>query len=176
MPKTRAQKAEIVSSIADQFRGMKGAVFTSVAGYTMEDADKLRAKGREAGVKSFVAKKTLLERALKEAGVEVDISGLEGSILTSVGAEDEVSAAKLMASFIKEKKDTPMQLVGGILEGKLMDAASVKTLAKLPGKQELLGQLVGTLNAPISGFVNVLAGNLRGLVTVLGAIKEKKTA
>lgn len=176
MPKTRAQKAEIVSNIANQFRGMKAAVFTSVAGYTMEDADKLRAKGREVGVKSFVAKKTLLERALKEAGVEVDISGLDGSILTSVGSTDEVSGAKLIAAFLKERKDNPMKMVGGILEGKLMDAASVNTLAKLPGKQELLGQLVWTLNAPVSGFVNVLAGNLRGLVTVLGAIKDQKTA
>jgi large subunit ribosomal protein L10 len=176
MPKTRAQKAEIVSGIAHQFRGMKGAVFTSVAGYTMEDADNLRAKGREVGVKSFVAKKTLLERALKEAGVEADIGGLEGSILTSVGAQDEVSAAKLVAAFLKGKKDTPMQMVGGILEGRLVDAASVKTLAQLPGKQELLAQLVGTLNAPVSGFVNVLAGNLRGLVTVLGAIKDQKAA
>ncbi len=176
MPKTRAQKQEIISDIANQFRGMKAAVFTSVGGYTMEDADKLRAKGREVGVKSFVAKKTLLERALKEAGVEVDISGLEGSILTSVGSSDEVSGAKLIASFLKDRKDTPMKMVGGILEGKLMDAKSVNTLSKLPGKKELLGQLVGTLNAPVSGFVNVLAGNLRGLVTVLGAIKDQKAA
>ncbi len=174
MPKTRSQKQEIISGIANQFRGMKAAVFTSVGGYTMEDADALRAKGREVGVKSFVAKKTLLERALKEAGVEVDISGLEGSILTSVGSSDEVSGAKLIASFLKERKDTPMKMVGGILEGKLMDAKSVVTLSKLPGKKELLGQLVGTLNAPVSGFVNVLAGNLRGLVTVLGAIEKQK--
>jgi large subunit ribosomal protein L10 len=67
-----------------------------------------------------------------------------------------------------------MQLVAGILEGKFVNAEAVNRLAALPTKQQLLGQLVGTLNAPVSGFVNVLAGNLRGLVTVLGAIKEKK--
>lgn len=174
MPKTRAQKQEIITKIADDFRAMKAAVFTSIGGYTMEDADSLRAKGKEQGVKSFVAKKTLLERALKEAGFDVNIDGLEGSILTSVGFNDEVSAAKLMADFGKKRE--AIQLVGGILEGKLMDAKAVKTLATLPSKQQLLGQLVGTLNAPVSGFVNVLAGNLRGLVTVLGAIKDKKTA
>lgn len=176
MPKTRAQKQEIISGIADQFRQMKSAVFTAIGGYTMEDADKLRAKGREAGVKSFVAKKSLLERALKEAGVNVDISGLDGSILTSVAFNDEVGAAKLVSDFLKTKKDTPMKMVGGILEGNLLDSAAVKTLASLPSKQELLGKLVWTLNAPASGFVNVLAANIRGLVTVLGAIKEKKTA
>ncbi len=174
MPKTRAQKQEIISEIANHFRTMKAAVFTSIGGYTMEDADSLRAKGKEQGIKSFVAKKTLLERALKEAGLDVNIEGLEGSILTTVGFNDEVSAAKLMAEF--GKKRDAIQMIGGILEGKLMDAKAVKTLATLPSKQQLLGQLVGTLNAPITGFVNVLAGNLRGLVTVLGAIKEKKTA
>ncbi len=176
MPKTRAQKQEIISELADSFKRMKSAVFTSVGGYTMEDADNLRAKGREAGVKSFVAKRTLLERSLKEAGLTVDTSALQGSILTSLSFEDEVSGAKMIAAFLKTRKDTPMKMVGGILEGKLMDAKSVNTLSALPGKQELLTQLVWTLNAPVSGFVNVLAGNIRGLVTVLGAIKEKKTA
>ncbi|NBS41714.1 50S ribosomal protein L10 [bacterium] len=176
MPKTRAQKQEIISELADNFKRMKSAVFTSVEGYTMEDADNLRAKGRAAGVKSFVAKRTLLERSLKEAGLTIDTSALHGSILTSLSFEDEVSGAKLVASFLKERKDNPMKMVGGILEGKLMDAKSINTLAKLPGKQELLTQLVWTLNAPASGFVNVLAANIRGLVTVLNAVKEKKTA
>ncbi len=69
-----------------------------------------------------------------------------------------------------------MQLLGGVLEGKLIDAQGVNRLAALPSKQQLLGQLVGTLNAPVSGFVNVLAGNIRGLVTVMSAIKDKKNA
>ena len=176
MPKTRAQKQEVITGIADQFRKMKSAVFTNVGGYTMEDADSLRAKGREVGVKSFVAKKSLLVRALKEAGLNVDMTGIEGSILTSVAYDDEVGAAKMIAEFLKPRKNSPMKMVGGILEGSLIDSAAVNTLAKLPGKQELLGQLVWTLNAPVSGFVNVLAGNIRGLVTVLGAIQEKKTA
>ena len=61
-----------------------------------------------------------------------------------------------------------------MLEGAFISAEKVEALAKLPGKKQLLGQLVGTLNAPISGFVNVLAGNLRGLVNILNAVKEKK--
>ena len=69
-----------------------------------------------------------------------------------------------------------MKVLAGLLDGQLMSVEQVKALAKLPSKKELIGQLVGTLGAPISGFVNVLAGNLRGLVTVLGAIKDAKTA
>jgi large subunit ribosomal protein L10 len=67
-------------------------------------------------------------------------------------------------------------LVAGVLENHLIGTADVKRVADLPSKEQLLGMLVRTLNATPTGFVNVLAGNLRGLVNVLGAVKEKKTA
>lgn len=175
MPKTRAQKAEIVSKAADRFKSMKAAAFSSVSGYTMTQADELREKAREANVDVFVMKKTLLKLAAKEAGLpELSSDMLEGSVLTAVAYGDEVAAAKLLKEI--SKTNEAMSLLGGILEGKLVDAEGVKRLAALPSKQQLLGQLVGTLNAPVSGFVNVLAGNLRGLVTVLGAVKDKKSA
>lgn len=171
MPKTRAQKAEIVAKVADRFKRMKAVAFSSVSGYTMAQADTLRDKAREANVDVFVAKKTLLKLAAKEAGLPT-LENLDGSVLTAVAYGDEVSAAKLLKELGKDNE--AMSLLGGILEGKLVDAEGVKRLAALPSKQQLLGQLVGTLNAPVSGFVNVLAGNIRGLVTVMNAIKEKK--
>jgi len=67
-----------------------------------------------------------------------------------------------------------VSFLGGILEGKFLSKEEVLALAKLPSKQELYAKVVGSLNAPISGFVNVLAGNIRGLVNVLKAIEEKK--
>ena len=174
MPKTRAQKAEIVAKVADKLKRMKAAAFSQISGYTMADADKLRADAAEKNVDVFVTKRTLLALAAKEAGLEgLDTKGMEGSILTAVSYDDEVSAAKLLKDLAKSK-DT-IKLTAGILEGKLVTAAEVTALAALPSKQELLGKLVGTLNAPVSGLVNVLAGNLRGLVTVLGAIKEQKS-
>lgn len=181
MPKTRAQKAEIVAKVADRLKRMKAAAFSQVSGYTMEDADKLRTKAAEQNVEVFITKRTLLALAAKEAGISgMDTEGMDGSILTAVGYADEVSAAKLLKELATSKKlenkDKPatMLLVAGILEGKFVDTDAVNRLASLPTKQQLLGQLVGTLNAPVSGFVNVLAGNMRGLVTVLGAIKDKK--
>ncbi len=181
MPKTKAQKAEIVAKVADRLKRMKAAAFSQVSGYTMADADKLRVKAAEQNVEVFITKRTLLALAAKEAGIEgMDANGMEGSILTAVGYADEVSAAKLLKELATSKKfeskdkSLTMQLVAGILEGRFVNAEEVGRLADLPSRQQLLGQLVGTLNAPVSGFVNVLAGNLRGLVTVLGAIKEKK--
>jgi len=86
---------------------------------------------------------------------------------------DEIAAAKTIQNF--SKKNEGMVILGGLLDQNFVDAATVKRLAMLPGKQELLGQLVRTIQAPVSGFVNVLAANLRGLVQVLQAIKQSKT-
>ncbi len=79
---------------------------------------------------------------------------------------------KLVKGFSKKHEDIEFQ--GGILEGQIIDIEELKKLADLPSREELLAKVVGSLNAPISGFVNVLAGNLRGLVNVLNAIKDNK--
>ncbi|HBK34300.1 TPA: 50S ribosomal protein L10 [Candidatus Uhrbacteria bacterium] len=172
MSKTREQKQQMIDDLAGKFGKMKSAVFTAVSGYTMEDADALRRKGRDQGVELMVTKKTLLLRALKDVGIEVDEHILEGSILTAVGLRDEVAPAKLIHEFFKDRES--VRMVGGILEGKSVDASSVIQLAKLPSKQELLAKVVGSLNAPVSGFVRVLSGNLRGFLYALQAIKDQK--
>ncbi len=173
MPKTRAEKELIIDDLSKKLASMKAAVFTSVSGYTMDDANDLRSKGREQGVELLVAKKTLLIRALEANGFTVGKDDLQGSILTSFGFDDEVSAAKLMAEYAEDRDG--IKLVGGILEGKFVDSAAVMQLSTLPSKEELLAKLVGSINAPVSGFVNVLAGNLRSLVHVLSAVKEAKS-
>jgi large subunit ribosomal protein L10 len=172
MPKTRQEKEAIVAELADKLARMKTVVFTSVSGYTMDDANNLRQKGSEQGVELLVAKKTLLVRALEANGHKVGKNDLEGSILTSLGYNDEVAAAKLMAEFAKDRDD--ITLVGGILEGEFVGTEAIKQLATLPSREELLAKVVGSINAPVSGFVNVLAGNLRNFVYVLNAVKESK--
>ena len=163
----------MVAEYVDNLKRMKAAAIVSIFGYTMSDADILRQKGREAGVEFKVAKKTLIKKAIETAGVQgVDPLTMEGSLLWGFGYQDEVTPAKLLAELVKSKET--IQFVGGILEGTFIGPSEVVRLAKLPSKEQLLGQLVGTLNAPVSGFVNVLAGNLRGLVGVLSAIKEQK--
>ena len=172
MAMTKQQKEEIVNQLVDKLDRIKSVVFTSVSGYTMEDADDLRSKGREQGVELSITKKTLLLRALEKNGITLDKTQLSGSVLTSFGFDDEVSPAKIMAEYAKDHEGT--ELIGGILEGKYVEAEAVKALSKLLGKQELLSKLVGSLNAPMSGLVNVLSGNSRKLVYVLKAIQEAK--
>ena len=175
MAKSRAQKKDILENVVNKFKTMKSAAFTSISGFTMAQADELRGRAKEQGVEIFITKKTLLAIAAKEAGLEdVDPQSFEGSILTAVSYDDEVSAAKVLKDFSKENE--AFVFAAGVLDGKGLSAEEVSQLASLPSKEELLSKLVGTLNAPISGFATVLAGNLRGLVTVLDAIKEQKPA
>jgi large subunit ribosomal protein L10 len=138
----------------------------------VKDMTQLRRDLRAEGVDLQVLKKTLMNRALKEAGIEMDAKVLEGQVAIAISSRDEVAAAKIIAKLAKVNEN--LKIVGGILGTKELSTAEVNALAKLPSKEELLSKLVGTLNAPVSGFVNVLAGNMRGFVTALQAIADKK--
>ena len=174
MPKSKIQKGEIMRNLTSRIKKSKSIVFAGFNALGVKDNEALRSKLRAESGEYYVAKKTLLERALKEQGIEnLDTKSLEGKLAVIFSYEDEVSPAKVVDAFRKDKEDK-IFFLGGILEGKLLSKTEVEALAKLPSKVELLSRLVGTLNAPVSGFVNVLAGNLRGLVTVLKAIEEKK--
>jgi len=173
MAKTREQKEQMVKDLTDKLGQAKSVVFTQAYGYTMNDANALRETAKKEGLEITVTKKTLLDLASKNAGVEgMDARSLEGSVLTTFGFEDEVAPARVMAKFLKDRDD--MKILAGILEGKAVDAEMVLSLSKLPSKEELLAKLVGSINAPVSGFVGVLNGNLRNLVGVLKAIEEVK--
>ncbi|SRR3989339_769680 len=173
MAKTRQQKEVSIKQLADVLKTAKSAVFASVDGLKITDTDELRKNCRAQKVSYIISKRTLLKRALKDAGIEISDEALKGSVALIAGIEDEVAPAQIAAQFAK-KRDV-MKFLGGILEGKVIDANMVTALAALPSKKALLAQLVGTLNAPISGFANVLAGNLRGLVNVLNNIQKSKS-
>ncbi|MFA7653693.1 MAG: 50S ribosomal protein L10 [Candidatus Magasanikbacteria bacterium] len=173
MPKNRQQKETTVKTLLDGLKAGKSAVFANFQGLTVSQTEELRKSCRQEGVSVLAAKKTLVHRVFEELGIkDVDPQAFTGGIATFIGTADEVAPAKLVNTFGKTHE--VVQIFGGLLEGKYITAASVKSLAALPNKQQLLGQLVGTLNAPVSGFVNVLAGNLRGLVGVLNNIAKAK--
>ena len=173
MAKTKQQKQDTIISLVDGLKNSKATVFANFQGLTVEQSQDLRSKCRESGVSVLAAKKTLVKRACDEAKIEgVDPTSFSGGVATFIGMEDETVAARIVNNFAKDHEI--VSIFGGILEGKFISSDEVKNLANLPTKQELLAKLVGTLNAPISGFVNVLAGNLRNLVNVLNNIKEAK--
>ena len=174
MPKTRSEKEQSVTQLAELMQKMKAAVFADFTGLKVKHVTALRRQCRQAGLDYTVAKKTLLKIALAKAGIQgIDPKNIGGSFAT-VFSSDEITAAKILASFAKTNES--LKIVGGILEQKLIDAHAVINLSKLPSREELLAKLVGSIKSPMSGLVQVLSGNLRGFVQTLKALQEKKSA
>ncbi|HOW60764.1 MAG TPA: 50S ribosomal protein L10 [Candidatus Moranbacteria bacterium] len=170
---TKQQKIELVKNLTEKIKVAKTAVFVDFKGLKVKDSTDLKKALRAEGVDYVVVRKTLLDIALKNAGIKgISTKTMEGQVALSLSNIDEVAGAKIIDKFAKTNEN--IKMLGGFLGEQIMDAAEVKALAKIPSREELLAKLVGTLNAPVSGFVNVLAGNLRGLVQVLNAIKEQK--
>lgn len=172
MAKTKEQKKQIVEDLAEKFSKMKSLVFLRYEGLKVGDIEDFRKRCRVAGVEYTVIKKTLMDIALKNAGLEISPKEIEGNFGVVIGLDDEVAPARTAYEYAKDHEEA--EVVGGVLWGKLADSSSIIQLAKLPSREELLAKVVGSLNSPVYGFVNVMAGNLRGLVQVLNSIKNNK--
>lgn len=168
---TKDQKKNLVKDLTEKIKTAKSVVFADFRGLKVKDLSELKKELRKSNASFKVAKKTLMKIAFKDAGINFDPEKLEGQIAVSL-SDDEVSAAKTINMF--SRKNENIKIVGGFVGKKEMSIEEIITLAKLPSREELLAKLVGTINAPVSGFVNVLAGNLRGLVQVLKAVSESK--
>lgn len=170
MAKSRSQKESSLKQLDEQL-DRKGVVFFNYGSLNMQQFQDLRGKMRAESGKLTVAKRNLLLLALKNKNIEIDPTKVTGQVALAVG-DDEVAPARIVAKFKKDNEQ--VELYGGLLENAFIDKSQVEQMATLPSRQELLAKVVGSMNAPLSGMVNVLAGNLRGLVNVLNAIKDKK--
>jgi large subunit ribosomal protein L10 len=173
MPLTRVKKENIVKDIEEKLDRQKAIMFMDFSGVKVKELTGLRNELKETGNEMEIAKKSLLGIALKNKKIEADVKKLSGEVAVIFGYEDEVASSKILYQFVKTNKKAKM--LGGLIGSNFYDEKDVMRLAQLPGKQQLLGMLVGTINAPISGFVSVLHGNLRNLVYALAAIKDQKT-
>ncbi|MFZ3054917.1 MAG: 50S ribosomal protein L10 [Minisyncoccales bacterium] len=172
MPLTRNQKQNIINDLESKIEKQKSIVFMDFTGIKVKELAKLREGLKENGSEMKVAKKSLMEIALKNKGVELDSKKLEGEVAMVFGYEDEIAPSKAVYQFSKENQKA--KILGGFLENKFYEMADVIKLAELPSKEQLLGMLVGTLSAPATNLVGVLSGNMRKLVFALSQIKEKK--
>ena len=168
----RPEKASKVAELKDLLTASKGVVLVNYCGLTVAEDTELRAKMREAGVKYMVAKNTFIRIAAKEAGIEGLDSVLEHNTALAFSAEDPVAPAKVLNDFSKDHE--ALELKAGVLDGKVIAVEEVKALAELPSREELLAKLVGSMQAPISGLVNVLQGTIRNFVYTLEAVRQKK--
>ena len=170
--KTKAQKQAELAKLTEILKNAKGAVLVDFTGITVAEDTQLRNKMREAGVSYGVYKNTLIALAAKEAGIEGLDTVLNHNTALAASAEDAVAAAKAVSEYAKTNKK--MVIKAGVLEGKAISVEGVKALADLPSREVLLAKMLGSMQAPITGFVQVLNGTIRKAVYVLDAIREQK--
>lgn len=172
---TRAAKESAVATLSDDLGRLKLAVMTDYRGLTVREVEELRAELRAQGISYRVTKNTLLRLATKNqpAFKDVDPTTFTGPLALAMGFDDEVAPARIIFQYAKTHD--ALEIVGGLTgDGEVLNAAQVKALANLPTREQLIAQLVGTIAAPLSGLVGVMAGNVRSIINLLNALQESK--
>jgi len=164
----------MIEELGDLFKGEKGFVFSSYQNIKASDIDNFRKKVKKQGSRYVVLKKRLTKRAMADAKIEgfADVFTEKRNVGVAVIKSDPVALAKLLVAFAKENNN--FKVLSGYLEGQAFGADKVKELAHLPSREVLLAMVFGTMKAPITGFVTVLASVLRSLLYALSAVKDKK--
>lgn len=161
--KVLAEKQAVVDALAERLKGAQSGVLCEYKGITVEDDTALRRELRKAGVEYSVVKNTLLRRAADNTGLNEMDPFLNGTTALATSDSDLTAPARILSDFVKKSKSS-FAIKAGILEGKVIDVATVEKLAALPSKETLLSMLLSALN-----------GNIRGLAVALNAIVEKQT-
>jgi large subunit ribosomal protein L10 len=168
------EKKKVVQEIKQKLENSMLVVCTDFRGLNAAQVTELRQKLRVPGVEYQVLKNTMFRFALQEAGYKDIAEQVTGPNAVIFSQNDPVGPAKIIFDFAKTNKDLEVKI--GILEGQLLSPEGIKSLAQLPPRDVLLGQVVGTMQAPITAFVRVLNANLTGLVRALDGIREQKEA
>lgn len=171
MAKTRSEKSKLLDKYKD--------ILKSKSGYFLVNPDKtdtltildLKKKLKETDADYTVVKNTLFKVALQDTDQPLKTQDLEGPTAIIYFNEDPTVPAKLIKEVQKEKE--VLGTKGGVYEGEFLSEEKVMQLAEIPSREVLLSQLVGTINAPLTGFMNAVTGNVKGLTVVLKGISEK---
>ncbi len=174
MSKTREQKSQIVDGLKDDFLKSQSIILTDYRGLTVKDETSLRKKVRDTGSKYEIIKNTLGILAAKESGIEGLDELLAGPTAAVFGYDDPVSPAKVLADYAKDHDQ--IKIKGGLINGRIIGADEVETLAKLPPREELIAKMLGDMQSPISGLAGALSGIIRKLLYALNAVAEIKEA
>ena len=176
LPKARKeQKVEQVDVLTEKLKKAKVAVLTDYRGLTVSQMQELRARLRTGNVEYRVVKNTLARRAADAAGYKALESELKGPIAIAFGYEDLSLPPRLINEFVRTTR-LKLEVVGGLVEGRVFNRDQVKQLADLPSREVLLAQLLGTLQSPVGQLVGIMQTPLQQLLGVLEAYKSKLEA
>jgi len=170
----KSSKEQVVAELAAKLATAKATFVADYRGLNVDQVNKLRGELRDAGVEYQVVKNTLLRLAAKGTGTECLDPHLAGPTAIAIAPTDPVAPAKVLTEFAKA--NSKFELKGGALDGKELSVSEISALSELPSREVLLAKVLGSVNAPASNFVGVLAAIPRSLVQALAAIQEKKAA
>jgi large subunit ribosomal protein L10 len=164
---SREKKDTIVNEYVEKLRRSQAVIVSEYRGLSTKQMQGLRRDLRGAQSELTVSKNTLIARALTEVGLPAPDELLSGPVAVTFCYEEVAAPAKVLTKFAKDSKI--MVLRGGLLGQSVFNETGVQSLTELPNKEQLRAQVVGTLQSPINGLVNVLAGTVRGFMNVLNA-------
>lgn len=169
-----AAKEATVAGLVEELGQIQAAIVTDYRGLTVEQITTLRRRLRPVGGRYRVVKNTLLKRAMAEKDMPDLGLMLEGPTAVLFAEGDAVEAAKILAAFVKElRKDLPA-VKGGVLGTRVMTPAEVADLATLPSRDQILANLVGTVQSPISNVVTTIGAVLQNLVGTVESYHASK--
>lgn len=166
-------KQELVTEMHENLTRAKAVFLADFRGMNVGQATTLRNELRAVSVEYKVFKNTLLELAAKGTDIECINPYLAGPTAVAISYDDPVSAAKVLSKFAKDPQGK-FVLKAGVLSGKLLDVPQIQALADLPSREVLIAKMLGSMQAPATNFVGVLAALPGSLVRALDAIRAKK--
>ncbi len=174
MSRTRTQKTEMIKNYEEKIKASKAIYIVEPKGVDANETVDMKKELFDLDASYNVIKNTLFKLAMEKSSMPVP-EGIEENPKAVVFAGEKTSeAAKVIANFIKKKKNK-MEIVVGLLDGNIITREQVQELADLPSREEMLAKTIATMQAPVSGFVNVLAGNVRSIINVINEIKAQKS-
>jgi large subunit ribosomal protein L10 len=147
-------------------------VLTDFRGLSVAEMTELRTLLRKSAVEYTVVKNTLAKIAVAETELASLAAHLEGPTAIAVSRADPMAPAKALTTWSKARPT--LTIKGGVVEGRLMSPADIAVLAALPPREVLLARLAGTIQAPLQGLANVLAGPIRALASALDQVRQRK--
>jgi large subunit ribosomal protein L10 len=168
----RDQKAAAIAEIAVQIEESEAIFAVDYRGISVPQVAELRAQLRDADARFRIVKNSLTERAADQVGADALKPLLEGPTALTFVRGDVAAAAKAISDY--SRRTEILAFKGGVLSGEALDADQIRTIARLPSRDALYGQLVGLVATPISGLARTLNALIQGLAIQLGQVRDKK--
>ena len=172
MSKSRTQKEELLKKYKDLIESKSGYLLVNSDKIDTATVTKLKIELKDVGGNFTVLKNSIFKVALQDTKQPLQTQDFDGPTALIAFEQDPTAPAKLVKKVQKESE--LLEPRAGVYEGEFLTAERVMQLAEIPSKEVLLSRLVGTMNAPLTGFMNAITGNVRGLTMVLKGISEKK--